>query len=471
MTCSRTSQTSRDHRVDHLLGRLDVLRRLALDELGHDERLEQLERHELGQAALVQAQRRARHDDRAARVVHALAEQVLAEAALLALEHVAQRLQRPVARAGDGPPAAAVVEQGVDGLLEHALLVVDDDLGRAEVEQPLEPVVAVDDAPVEVVEVRRGEAATVELDHRAQLRRDDRDGLEDHHLRLVARVQEGREDLQALDRAGLLLALAGPHLLLEVLALVLEHVPGRSCGRRPSPGVRSASTSRPALAVVLGLLAQQLADVLGAHAAAEVLAEAERRAEAVLELTEERLVRDDQSWAGTRPSRSAGRRRRTAASPRPRRAGRRPAPPCWRRASTRPSGAAGVLVVGLGVVDVGVEGLLQLLVELLALLIGQLLDVDVERLGPEVVLLPKSPGRPSSGTRRGPRALPQLVHALASSARGGPARPASRPGAGDVAPARLPVDPGDDRRREVQDLLELLRSHVEQERAAPSCRT
>src|SRR5215204_5877259 len=37
------------------------------------------------------------------------------------------------------------------------------------------------------------------------------------------------------------------------------------------------------------LLAQQLAHVLGAHAAAEVLAEAERRAEAVLELTEERL--------------------------------------------------------------------------------------------------------------------------------------------------------------------------------------
>ena len=44
----------RDHRVDHLLGRLDVLRILALDELSHDERLEQLERHELGQPALVQ---------------------------------------------------------------------------------------------------------------------------------------------------------------------------------------------------------------------------------------------------------------------------------------------------------------------------------------------------------------------------------------------------------------------------------
>ena len=49
-----------DHRVDHLLGRLDVLRGLALDEPGHDERLEQLERHELRQAALVQLQRTGR---------------------------------------------------------------------------------------------------------------------------------------------------------------------------------------------------------------------------------------------------------------------------------------------------------------------------------------------------------------------------------------------------------------------------
>ncbi len=53
-----------------------------------DERLEQLERHLLRQAALVQLQLRADDDDRAAGIVDALAEQVLAEAALLALQHV-----------------------------------------------------------------------------------------------------------------------------------------------------------------------------------------------------------------------------------------------------------------------------------------------------------------------------------------------------------------------------------------------
>ena len=77
------------HALDDALGALDVVRQALLDQLAHDERLEQLERHPLGQAALVQLQRRADHDDRAARVVDALAQQVLAEAALLALEHVA----------------------------------------------------------------------------------------------------------------------------------------------------------------------------------------------------------------------------------------------------------------------------------------------------------------------------------------------------------------------------------------------
>ena len=45
--------------LDHALGRLDVLGQLGVDEPLHDERLEQLERHQLGQAALVQLQRRA----------------------------------------------------------------------------------------------------------------------------------------------------------------------------------------------------------------------------------------------------------------------------------------------------------------------------------------------------------------------------------------------------------------------------
>ena len=76
--------------LDPLLGLLEGHRQTLGVEPGVDERLEQLERHLLGQAALVQLELGTGHDHRAARIVDALAEQVLAEPALLALEHVAE---------------------------------------------------------------------------------------------------------------------------------------------------------------------------------------------------------------------------------------------------------------------------------------------------------------------------------------------------------------------------------------------
>ena len=99
--------------------------------------LEQLQGHLLGQAALVHLQLGAHHDNGTAGVVHALAQQVLAEAALLAFEHVTQRLQRTVVGAGDRAAAAAVVNQSVHGFLEHALLVADDDVRGAQLQQAL----------------------------------------------------------------------------------------------------------------------------------------------------------------------------------------------------------------------------------------------------------------------------------------------------------------------------------------------
>ena len=88
-----------DHRIlllDHFLGLLDRGAVPLRFELVIDERLEKLERHLLRQTALVELEFRANDDDGTAGVVNALAEQVLAEAALLALERVGQRF-----RAGD----------------------------------------------------------------------------------------------------------------------------------------------------------------------------------------------------------------------------------------------------------------------------------------------------------------------------------------------------------------------------------
>ena len=184
--------------LDHLLGGLDRADQALLLETVVDERLEELERHLLRQTALVQLQLGADDDDRTAGVVDALAEEVLAEAALLALEGVGERLERTVVRALQHAAAAAVVEERVDRFLQHALLVAHDDVGRAELEQLLEAVVAVDDAAIEIVEIRRREAAAVERNERTQLRRNDRDDVEDHPLGTMAGLAERVDDLEPL---------------------------------------------------------------------------------------------------------------------------------------------------------------------------------------------------------------------------------------------------------------------------------
>ena len=76
--------------LEHLLGGLDRVGQAMLLELADDERLIEFQRDLLGQAALVQLEFRADDDDRTGGVVDALAEQVFAEAALLALDHVGQ---------------------------------------------------------------------------------------------------------------------------------------------------------------------------------------------------------------------------------------------------------------------------------------------------------------------------------------------------------------------------------------------
>src|SRR5216684_4941168 len=109
--------------LDHLLGLFDGGAVTLRFELVIDEGLEELERHFLRQTALVELEFRADDDDGAAGVIHALAEEVLAEAALLALERVAEGLERAVVGSAQNAATAAVVKQSVDGFLKHALFV------------------------------------------------------------------------------------------------------------------------------------------------------------------------------------------------------------------------------------------------------------------------------------------------------------------------------------------------------------
>ena len=184
--------------LHHLLRALDGGGVASFFKFGIDEGLEEFEGHLLGQAALMELQVRAHDDDGTAGVVHALAEQVLTEAALLALDHVGEGLQGTSVGARDGATAAAVVEQRVHGFLEHALFVADDDVGGSELHQALQTVVAVDDAAVEVVQVGGGETAAVERNEGTQFRRNDRDDFEDHPFGAVAGFEERFHDLEAL---------------------------------------------------------------------------------------------------------------------------------------------------------------------------------------------------------------------------------------------------------------------------------
>ena len=148
----------------------------------------------------MQQQFRTNHDDGTAGVIDTLAKQVLTEAALLALQHIAERFQRPFVSTRDHAPASAIVEQRVNGFLQHTLFVPHDNVRRAQFHQPLQAVVPVNDTAIKVVQIGRSEPAAVQRHQRTQLRRDDRDHLKDHPLRTRARLNEGFDQLQALDQ-------------------------------------------------------------------------------------------------------------------------------------------------------------------------------------------------------------------------------------------------------------------------------
>ena len=134
--------------LDLSLRVLDVERDLTLHEPAYHERLEKFQGHLLRKSALINLQLRPNDDNRTPGVVDALAEQVLTEAAFLSSQQVREALQRSVARAEDCLADPAVVDESVNTLLQHSLLVSDDDLRGVECLQLFEPVVTVDDTAI-----------------------------------------------------------------------------------------------------------------------------------------------------------------------------------------------------------------------------------------------------------------------------------------------------------------------------------
>ena len=200
ITSSRISQTSSSLRSSIFLGALDRVGVAKLFQSPNDERLVQFQCDLLRQAALMQTQGRTDHNHASSRIVDSLSQQVLSETALLTLDHVGQRLQRPVAAAQHGTLAAVVVEQGVDRLLQHPLFIADNHFRRVQIDQFFQPVVAVDNTTVEVVQVARREIARVQQHQRTQGRAGS-PGITSRTIHSgLSSVADGLDDLQTVDQ-------------------------------------------------------------------------------------------------------------------------------------------------------------------------------------------------------------------------------------------------------------------------------
>ena len=145
---------------------------ITFDKPADDKWFEELNCHLLWQATLVDLELRTHHDDRTARVVDALTQQVLAEAPLLTLKHIANALKAAASAScidSAATTSSRVVNQAIDRFLQHTLLVTLNYLWCVELDKFLETVITVDDAAVEVVEVTRRKASTTQGYHWPQI--------------------------------------------------------------------------------------------------------------------------------------------------------------------------------------------------------------------------------------------------------------------------------------------------------------
>ena len=121
----------------HLLGIFDIVSSTVGNQLFHYEGLEQLDGHLFGQTALINLQLRSYDDNGTSGIVYTFTQQVLTETSLFTFQHIGKRFQRTVTRSCYRTAAAAVVDQGVYSLLEHTLLVADDDFRSVQLQQTL----------------------------------------------------------------------------------------------------------------------------------------------------------------------------------------------------------------------------------------------------------------------------------------------------------------------------------------------
>ncbi|MNV15609.1 hypothetical protein D3C71_1063400 [compost metagenome] len=209
--------------LNHFLGGFDGGGQATQFQLAIDERFEQFQCHFLRQTALMQTQVWTYGDNRTTGVVNALTEQVLTETTLFTFDHIGQRFQRTFVRTGDRTTATTVIQQGINGFLQHTFFVTYDDVRRSQIQQSFQTVVTVDHATIQIVQIGRCETTTIQRNQRTQIWRQNRQNGQDHPLWFVTRLNEC---FQQFDTLGQLFTLGFGvgfvQLFTQLLALLLQ---------------------------------------------------------------------------------------------------------------------------------------------------------------------------------------------------------------------------------------------------------
>ena len=183
----------------HSLRRFDVVCQTIFHQFLHYEGFEQFDRHFFRQTALIDFQFGTYYDYRTTGVVNTFTQQVLTETTLFTFQHIRQGFQCTVTGACYGTTTTTIVDQRVNCFLQHSLFVSYDDIGSAQIQQSFQTVVSVDNSSVQIVQVTCCKAAAVQLYHRTDIGRDNRDRIQYHPFRLVAGKTEAFDYFQFLD--------------------------------------------------------------------------------------------------------------------------------------------------------------------------------------------------------------------------------------------------------------------------------
>ena len=171
--------------IDNLFRRFDGLHNTTFDQFTNHKRLIEFGCHVLRQTAFVHLQFRTDHNDRTSGIVNTLTQQVLTETTLLTLQTVWQRLQRTIGVCLNGTRLTRVVEQRVNRLLKHTLLITQNDFRSLDINQSFQTIVTNDHTTIQIIQVRSGETSTIQRNQRTQFGRNHRNHLHDHPFRFI----------------------------------------------------------------------------------------------------------------------------------------------------------------------------------------------------------------------------------------------------------------------------------------------